>query len=104
MHLIEGSQESQEGWKSRFSDQMNEIMKKHNSSKVLSKFDGTKWDKHFLKKLLEIKRSSETGVQYCDHADKSKNCNIDKNYFQFMRRVEKEKEPVIKSIMKKFHI
>ena len=57
MHLIEGSQDAQEGWKSRFSDQMNEIMKKHNSTKVLSKFDGTKWDKQFLKKLLEIKRA-----------------------------------------------
>lgn len=90
MHLIEGCQDSHHGWKSRFSDQMNEIMKKHNSGKKLSKFDGTKWDKQFVKKLLEIKRSSasETDEQYCSHGSKSKNCNVDKNYFNFMYRVD----------------
>ena len=45
---------------------MNEIVKKHNSSKVLSKFEGCKWDKQYLKKLLEIKIAGEHGYHYVD--------------------------------------
>ena len=81
---------------------MNEIVKKHNSSKVLSKFDGCKWNKQFLKKLLEIKRAGQNGYHYTE--DSGNALQIDNNYFPFIERVEKEEEPVIKGIMKKFKI
>lgn len=81
---------------------MNEIVKKHNSSKVLSKFEGCKWDKQYLKKLLEIKRAGEHGYHYVDQDNVAR--QIDNNYFPFIERVEEEKDPVIKGIMKKFKI